>query len=45
MDHVFLSPFVFIQRAAGSGGGDGAGHRYVVPLPAGEGHEELPTTT
>lgn len=32
----------FIQRAAGPGGGDGAGHRHVLPLPAGEGHEELP---
>lgn len=43
MAHVFLSP-VSIQRAAGSGGRDGAGHRHVLPLPAGEGHEEFPTT-
>lgn len=43
MAHVFLSSDS-IQRAAGSGGGDGAGHRHVLPLPAGEGHEEFPTT-
>ena len=34
-----------LQRAAGPGGGDGAGHRHVLSLPAGEGHEELPSTT
>lgn len=39
--HVWLS----FQGAESSGGGDGVGHRYVVPLPAGEGHEEFPPTT
>lgn len=44
---LFISPHVEFpfQGAESSGGGDGVGHRYVVPLPAGEGHEELSPTT
>lgn len=37
--------FFLDQGAASSGGGDGSGHRHVLPFPASEGHEELPTTT
>lgn len=39
---LFL-PFVGIQRAEGPGGRDGAGHRHVLPLPASQGYEELPS--
>lgn len=44
---VLISPRVWlsVQGAEGSGGGDGVGHGYVLPLPAGEGHEELPPAT
>lgn len=31
-----------LQRTADSGGGDGAGHRHVLPFPADQSHEELP---
>lgn len=34
-----------LQGVEGSRGGDGACYRHVLPLPAGEGHEELPSTT
>ena len=40
LENVCGSPCV--QRAAGAGGGDGAGHRHVLSLPAGQDHEELP---
>ena len=37
-----VRPSPCVQRAAGAGGGDGAGNRHVLSLPAGQDHEELP---
>lgn len=39
-----LLPALF-QRASGSGGGDGVGHRHVLPLPADQRDEKPPAAT